>query len=453
MAHYGNEQGGAAQKFFSNPGADEMPRSADVIVIGGGPAGAAALWAVERLAPGTNTVLIEKSDRLGAGSSLASLECYRTCWPALPLAKQMQRSVEVFHNADEYLGEGAAQQLAIKERGYLFCAFTQAQADVLAADVRRLHEIGLSHIEYLNSDEVRHRFSWVGEKVIAAKYDPVAGWLDSNALIYRFAQNASSAKILLGIRDVSIRVEAGRITGVSTPNGDISAPKVVIAAGANARAVGRTAGIELPLIVRPRQSFTTGWRHSAFPENGPMVIGAAPFPHVHPEAQSGAIFGWEYNWHNKFVDDAYGTNEKHDALIDPVYPAAQLKDPRFPSLALALLARQFGHADGEGFGDTRYLRGLSHNIGYYVFRDEAAAYRTDADGTKRPYDSERAIIDAYPGIDGLFLSVAHVGHGIMTSPAAGEILARKVLGLPLADPEFAHFGLGAAWVEYDEGVL
>src|SRR5262249_50859501 len=116
----------ATQKFISNP--TDAPRTADVVIIGGGPAGTAALWAIERYAPGTKTVLVEKADRLGAGSTLASLECYRTCWPAICLARQMQRSVEVFHNADEYLGEGAAQQLALKERGYLFCAFNERQA-------------------------------------------------------------------------------------------------------------------------------------------------------------------------------------------------------------------------------------------------------------------------------------------------------------------------------------
>jgi glycine/D-amino acid oxidase-like deaminating enzyme len=430
-----------------------MPKTADVIVIGGGPAGTAALWAIERAAPGTKTVLIEQSDRLGAGSSLASLENYRTCWPALPLAKQMRRSVEVFHNADEYLGENAAQSIAVKERGYLFCAFNQTQADALKADVDRLHRIGLGHIEYLEGDEVRHRFGWVGENVLTVKYDPTAGWLDSNALIYKYAQSAHSAQILLDVQDTHICVEGGRVTGVRTANGTISAPKVVIAAGANARKIGRTAGVELPVVVRPRQSFTTGWRHAEFPEHAPMIIGAAPFPHVRPEAQTGAIFGWEYTWHTKHAGEAYGCNSKHDAIIDPLYPVAQLKDPRFPSMALMLLARQFGHRDGEGFSDGRYLRGISHNIGYYVYRDESAAYSTDAQGEKRPYDSERAIIDTHPQVDGLFLSIAHVGHGIMSSPAAGEVLASKVLGLPLPEPEFAAFGLDVPWVEYDEGVL
>ncbi len=144
-----------------------------------------------------------------------------------------------------------------------------------------------------------------------------------------------------------------------------------------------------------------------FPEHAPMIIGSAPFPHVRPEAQTGAIFGWEYSWRSK------NGQEPHDALIDPIYPVAKLKDPRFPSLALALLARQFG----EAFADPRYMRGLSHNIGYYVSRDASSAYQVSADGTHQPYESERAIIDRHPDVAGLFVSVAHVGHGIMSSPA------------------------------------
>ncbi len=43
--------------------------------------------------------------------------------------QQLQRSTEVFFNADEYLGAGAAQSLAVKKRGYLFCAFNSQQAE------------------------------------------------------------------------------------------------------------------------------------------------------------------------------------------------------------------------------------------------------------------------------------------------------------------------------------
>ncbi|MBZ0301625.1 MAG: FAD-binding oxidoreductase, partial [Anaerolineae bacterium] len=125
-------------RFLSNPGPAELPHTADVVIIGGGPSGTAALWAIERLAPGTRIVLIERSDRLGAGSSLASLENFRTCWPAVCLARMMVRSLEVFQHANEYLGDGAAQSLALKQRGYLFCAFSEEQARAFQTDVARL---------------------------------------------------------------------------------------------------------------------------------------------------------------------------------------------------------------------------------------------------------------------------------------------------------------------------
>ncbi len=427
----------------------DMPAVADVIIIGGGPAGTAALWALERMDPTLRCVLIEKADRLGAGSSLASLENYRSCWPAVCLAQMMRRSLEVFHAPDDYLGEGAAQALAVKERGYLFCAFTETQAAKLRADVERLHAIGLPHIEYLDADDVRQRFGWLGDRVIAAKYDPMAGWLDSNALIYRYVQTTQAAQIVLNVPEVKICTEGGRVTGVETPSGKIAAPKVVIAAGAWSRQVARSAGVELPIVLRPRQSFTTGWRHANFPEDAPMIIGGSPSPHVRPEAQDGAIFGWEYSWHNKNVAPEYGSNAAHDALLDPVMPVSQLKDMRFPSITLALLACQFG----EDFADPRYLRSISHNIGYYVYRDDSVAYYKDADGSRQPYVSERAVIDTVPGVEGLIASVAHVGHGIMSSPAVGEITACKVLDQPLIEPGFADFGFDVPWVEHDEGVL
>lgn len=429
----------------------EQPRGADVIILGGGPAGTAALWAIDRAAPGTSILLIEKSDHLGTGSSTASLEAFRTCWPCLPLARQMQRSVEVLNNADHYLGEGAARGIAVKQQGYLFCAFNEKQVDGFKADVRRLHEIGLKHIELLNADEVRYRFPWVGSQVIGAKYDPMAGWLDSNGLIHHYAAQARQAKILLETECRQVCVEGGRVTGIETPYGRISTSRVIIATGAGARASGRLAGVELPIKVRPRQSFTTGWRHPEFPAHGPMLIAGPPYPHTHPEAQTGAIFGWEYAWRDRRIPFREARHPSGAALIEPVYPVE--KDHRFPSLTLALLARHFGHAEGEGFGDPRYLRSLHHNAGYYVYRDEEVTYRLNEHGLKQPYESERAIIDMHPDIEGLVLSIAHAGHGIMSSPASGEIAACKVLGQPLPDPSYADFGLDAHWVEHDEAVL
>jgi glycine/D-amino acid oxidase-like deaminating enzyme len=426
-----------------------MTTTADILIIGGGPAGAAAVWAIERMMPGTKTILLEHRDRLGAGSSTASLENFRTCWPALCFAKQMERSVHVFLNADEYLGEGAKLSLSVKKRGYLFCGFNATQADALKRDVAHLHQIGLQHVEYLDADDVAYRFPWLGKSVIAAKYDPVAGWLDSNALIYAYVRSSPSVRVMTDVQNIQIRIENNRVLGVTTAKGNIDAPVVVIAAGAWSVPLAQASGLSLPIVLHPRQSFTTFWRHGAFPEDAPMLIGASPAAHVRPEAKDGAIFGWEYRWNTKH---ALPGEPLHEHLAEPVERIETLKDPRFPSLVQTLLARQFKHQPGEGFADPRYLRG-SHNIGYYVARAATVAYRSDAMGNRTPYESERAIIDRYPGVDGLFMSVAHVGHGIMSSPAAAEILASRIFNLPLPDPAYMAFELEVPYIEYDNNAL
>ncbi|MBN8634883.1 MAG: FAD-binding oxidoreductase [Anaerolineae bacterium] len=430
-------------KFVSRSG--QLPTTADVVIIGGGPAGASAAWALECASPGIRTVIIEQGSQLASGASNASLENFRTCWTSLGNARLMGRSIDVFRHAQDLLGA----DIGVKERGYLFLGFNEEQADGLRADVQRLHQIGLTHVEYLDAAELQARFPQAGPRAVAGKYDPIAGWLDSHALVHAFVRQAANCQVLLDVPETRIEVEGGRVVGVWTPSGRISAATAIIAAGARSRQVGRTAGVELPVVVRPRQSFTTPWRHADFPEHSPMLIGAAPFAHVRPEAQTGAIFGHEYNWNDKLVK-ADG-EPAHDYLIDPIYPVEQLKDPRFPSVTLAILARQFGHADGEGFANPRYLRGIDHRINYYVFRDNA--YYADEQGVRRKYVSQRAIIDAWSEVGGLYLSIAHAGHGIMSSPAAGEIMAARVLGQPLSDPAFADFNVDAPYADYDRGGL
>ena len=425
-----------------------MSETADIVIIGGGLAGTAALWALNRAEPSLRIILIEQNDHLGGGSSVASLECYRSCWPTVCIAHQMQRSIEVFYNADKYLGDEASESLGVREHGYLFCGFDDQQAAELKSDVEHLHSMGLDHVEYLDTDEVRYRFPWLGETVIAAKFDPIAGSIDSNALVQAYVRQAANVQILFNAKNVQICVEGHKVTGVQTADRTIAAPNVIIASGAGAWQVGKTAGVDLPVVVRPRQSFTTPWRHDAIPEDAPMIIGGHPFPHLRPEARSGAIFGWEYHWNAKVAESGHD-HILHDALREPVYPASKLKDPRFPSITLMLLAKQFG----QDFNDSRYLGGIQHNIGYYVYRDASAAYFTKPDGTREPYMSERAIIDAHPDVDGLFLSIAHSGHGIMTSPAAGEIIASKVLGHDLPHPSYADFGIDVPWVEHDMNAL
>ncbi len=430
-------------------GGDMAPRTADVLIIGGGPAGTAAAWALGRAEPNLRIVLLERGGQLGSGASNASLENYRTAWPALCLMRLMTRSLKVFENADDLIAPGARDSLGLRRPGYLYVGFTERQAAGLREDVEHLHGLGLQHIEWLDGDDVQRRFPWVGPRVRAAKFDPRAGWLDSNALIQAFARGTRQLEVVLDCADVQIETEGGRVCGASYAGGRVAAPRVVIAAGAWSRAVGRTAGIEIPVHLVPRQSFTTPWRHEAFPVDAPLLISSRPFAHVRPEAQHGALFGFEYRWNTRQL---FPQEPAREHLIDPVMPPERCRDPRFPSATLLLLARQFGHEYGEGFASPRYLRGVDHRVGYYVSRDATSAWREE-NGARVPVPSQRAIIDSWPDIEGLVISVAHVGHGIMSAPAGGELAAAHVLGRDLPCPEYADLGLAVNFVEHDSGGL
>ena len=160
-------------------GGSEAPRTADVIIIGGGPAGTATAWALGRSEPGLRILLLERAGQLGAGASNASLENYRTAWPAACLMRLMTRSLEVFENADDLIAPGARNALGMRQPGYLYAGFTERDAEALRADVAHLHSLGLTHIEWLDATAVAQRFPWVGPRGARRKVRSraPAGWI------------------------------------------------------------------------------------------------------------------------------------------------------------------------------------------------------------------------------------------------------------------------------------
>lgn len=404
--------------------------SVDVVIVGGGQAGPAAAWALERADPTIRIALVEANAQLANGASTASLEAIRTTWVPRAIAEQTRRSLEILLNADDYLGEGAAAGLNFRQRGYVWLALDESEAHGLRDVVDLLHAWGITAAQYLEGETARREFPWLPADTIGARVDTTGGWFSSDFLANAFARCTRRTRFLLDTPVTAITAADGRAAGVITPRGAIAAGAVVLAASASCRPLARTVGVELPVVCVPRQSFLTPWRHPDIPADGPLTIGRRPFPHFRPEGE-GLLFAWSY---------------ARPTAADPRYPVEQFKDSRFPEATLYLMGKQFGHRAGEGFRDPRYLsRRIAHQIGYYTMREPVA------DEQGRTIQSERAIIDHVPGIDGLFVSTAHVGHGVMTAPAAAEILAALIVGREPAIPCWQDFGVNVRLVAHEEG--
>ncbi len=432
------------QRFYSGAEADTLfagatALTADVVIIGGGQAGPATAWALEREDPTLRIVVLEANAQLAGGASTASLEQFRTCWTPQAIAEQVRWSAQIFLDPDTYLGEGAAQGINVRRRGYLWLAMDEAEARAQRENITLLHAWGLRHACTLDADDVRRAYSWLPERVVSAKLDPMAGWLNSDFLANRFARTTHNTRFLLDTPAQAIFADNGRVTGVRTPRGEVHAPVVVLAAGPGSRALGRTVGVDLPLVCIPRQSFSTPYRDPTIPADAPVVISRFPYAHFRPDGE-GLLFAWSYHWAR------HPRDEQAPGYVDTIPPVHTLKDPRFPEATLYLLAKQFGHREGQGFRDPRYLsRRIAHQIGYYVYRQPTV------DEHGRIIHSERAIIDRTPGVDGLILSVAHAGHGIMTAPAAAHIAASLALDKTPRVPLWQDFGLAVKRVAYEEG--
>jgi glycine/D-amino acid oxidase-like deaminating enzyme len=211
-----------------------------------------------------------------------------------------------------------------------------------------------------------------------ALFFPTEGWVDAAALTHaRLA--ASGAQVLSGV-SAQVVTKAGKVTGVSTALGSISADQVVIAAGIGAPALLAPLGLTLPMLHRPGLMLRTA----------PVALRlshilAAPEQEIRQDAE-GCLLAPAAAFHQ---------SDEGGDLADPLAQAE------------AAMAR------------IGALLGLS---GLQAERVVQAERPVPGDGLP--------VVGAVPGVAGLWLSVMHSGvtlAAIAAEGLAGEMAGRGVL--------------------------
>lgn len=371
--------------------------TSDVIIIGGGIVGAASAFFCTQA--GFTVTLFEKREALGLLTTAASLAAFRAQFAEAENIAMMRESISFFENIRERTRLDDAD-IGMVQQGYLFCTTNPAVPPRMAKRVEFQHAHGLTDVELWDGDATRKHFPFISHEVVGATFRARDGWLSPNDLtnVYARAAQRDGTRIFYETLVSDLLVEGDSVRGVQTNRGEFHAPVVILAAGPYTKNFAARYAWDLPINLLRRQHAAIK-ENSLIPHYAPMTIDADTGAHWRPEAR-GAIL-------------AVNTEEPPGEPSDTINP-----DWEFPALALDAVIRI-----------TPFWEQVAENLRKGDLDVRAGQYDMTPDA--------KPIIDAHPGIRGLYVHCGYSGHGVMGSAAGSRMLADLITGkLSAADNAF-----------------
>lgn len=367
----------------------ELPRSADLVVIGGGIVGAATAFFAGRA--GLKTVVLEARPALATLTTPVSTGAFRLQFDNPEEIALVREGIDLFRQFAAVTGL-SGYDIGFRQQGYLFCTTTEAGMARQRHWVEAQHRWGLTDVELLSGDEARYRFPYLSPAVRQARYRAGDGWLDPIRLTYGFAA-ASGAAISLATPATGLELAHERVIGVRTPRGAISCGDVVVAAGPFSGRVAALAGLTLDLRPTRRQKLVLP-ELPIVPRNAPMTIDEETAAHWRP-ALAGAFALW--------TEAGTPPGEPLDDVPTSSDFAFGLLDPRSPH-ALARISPFWAQVWEQG--SPAWLL----QAGQYCYTPD-----------HRPYLGPS-------GVPGLHLNTGYSGHGIMAGPGGSRLVVDLLIG-------------------------
>jgi sarcosine oxidase subunit beta len=381
-----------------------LPRTAAVVVIGGGVVGCSIAYQLARR--GQRDVLVLEREAVGAGTTSKAAGGIRAQFATEAEVRFSLESIGVFETFAEEFGV----DIGYRRIGYLFLVSDPDDLRGFRERMALQQRLGVD-VRLLAPADARALVPAleVGD-LIAAVWGPQDGMAGPAEVTGGFARRARAlgARIEEGVAVTAIEVERGRVRAVRTAGERVEAPVVVNASGPFAAQVARLAGVGVPVLPRRRHIFYT--------EPFPALPGPVPLT---TDRASGFYFRKELEQVLLSPGDVEDVGDDFSAAMDwsRVEETVQKAVHRVPLLERARIA-----------GGWAGLRPLTPD--------------------------DHAILGPAPGVEGFFLAVGFGGHGFQHSPATGRRVAEWLLdGKPsmdcsLFDP--GRFARGTA-VAHDRG--
>jgi sarcosine oxidase subunit beta len=251
-----------------------VPTRSDVVVIGGGVMGAAALYYLAAL--GCEQPVLVERDTLASGSTGRCAGGVRTLFSDDLNRRICDESIRRLEHFQDEVG----QELDLRLWGYLFLLETDADAARFAADGARMLTPGeaLDLVPQLDVDGL-----------VAAAFDERAGYVTPDLVVQGYARRAAQRGALVEQSCAATRIllNGTRVVGVETSRGTIATERVILAAG-----VWSSELFDLPVERERRFMFFTEDAPS-FPRELPLTIDFATGFYFHREGAALALGGRE----------------------------------------------------------------------------------------------------------------------------------------------------------------
>ena len=364
-----------------------MSERADVVVIGGGVMGAAALRYLAEL--GCPRPLLLERETLACGSTGHCAGGVRTLFSDELNVRVGLESIRRLQRFEDEVGE----PLDLRLTGYLFLLDNEDDAGRFAGDLLHQAAHGID-TRLLTPPEARHIVPQLAvDDLCAAVFNPVAGVVTPDLVVQGCARRAVrlGAQVRQSCAAEQIVVRNGRVAGVRTARGPIETERVVLTAGVWSRELAATAGFDLPVQPERRFMFVTE-PAPGFPEELPLTID----------------FGTSFYLHREGPAILFGGREPS---LEEVAPHAARRVPALADLE------------------------VRHTVsGFYEMSPD-----------------RNALVGAAAEPAGLVYATGFSGHGFQQGLVVGEHLAELALGLEptfeLSHLDVARFAHGAARAE------
>ena len=355
-----------------------MPKTYNAIVIGAGVMGASlAFHLAERgLKPAILERKVTASGATGHSSGLVRMH--------YDLAAESDLTFKSYQIYFSDWKERVGGDCGFINTGFMQIAKREHE-DKLRGNVANQQRIGINTSVISAADVKKLVPDFITDHFDFAAYEPDSGYADATLTTNSFLESAkrNGATLIQNCEVTTVHTSGGRVTGVSTTQGDFDAPIVINAAGAWARHVASLAGLEVPLET---------WTHDVAFLHRPPSLGKIP-----------AVIDDIINCYFRPEGSALILAAGEDESLRGEPPDAEDQTPT----------------------DT-FLEKLIDQMVQRIPKIEESGLHSIHVGRDGITPDQRAIYSA-SGLDGFYLACGLSGTGFKTSPAAGASLVELIL--------------------------